>query len=84
VKNGKPHPEPFQLACERLRPYCQGLQPSECVAVEDSIGGIESAHSAGMSCLGIAHSYPRKRLEGARPRWIIESISEFKNWLDKI
>lgn len=43
VKNGKPHPEVFLTAAERL-----GLDPKDCVAYEDSLTGIESAHAAGM------------------------------------
>ena len=43
VKNSKPHPEIFLTAANRL-----SLNPSECVAFEDSINGIKSAYSAGM------------------------------------
>ena len=42
VTNGKPHPEVFLTASERL-----GLAPCECLAFEDSINGIKSAHAAG-------------------------------------
>ncbi len=84
VKHGKPHPEPFLLAHERLTAHCAGLEPSECVAVEDSLGGIQSAHSAGMPSLGIAHSYSRDRLKGADARWVIDSISDFTKWLNSI
>ena len=44
VKNGKPHPEVFLTAAEKL-----SLPPTECVAFEDSINGIKSAYSAGMT-----------------------------------
>jgi len=84
VKRGKPDPEPFRLACDRLREHCAGLEPSECVAVEDSLGGIKSAQSAGMPCLGIAHSYSRDRLEGAKASWVIDSISDFTEWLNTV
>src|SRR5262249_44405345 len=63
VSNGKPHPEPFLRALERLQQRDRTLTAAECVAVEDSIGGIQSAHEAGMRCLGIAHSYDAARLE---------------------
>ncbi|MBR2279528.1 MAG: HAD family phosphatase [Ruminococcus sp.] len=43
VKNGKPDPEPFLKAAEKL-----SLEPSECIALEDSINGIKSAYLAGM------------------------------------
>jgi HAD superfamily hydrolase (TIGR01509 family) len=80
---GKPHPEPFLRAHEKLRERDNALTVSECVAIEDSIGGIESARHAGMQCLGIAHSYTADRLRGARPDWIIGSIAEFVPWLKK-
>ena len=83
VKNGKPHPEPFLKAYDRLRERNGSLTPAECVAIEDSIGGIQSAHDAGMQCLGIAHSYERGRLAVAHPAWIIDSIQDFVPWLEK-
>lgn len=43
VTNGKPHPEVFLTAAERL-----GLPPGDCAAYEDSLTGIRSAHDAGM------------------------------------
>ena len=42
VARGKPHPDLYLLAASRL-----GVQPSACVAIEDSAPGIASAHSAG-------------------------------------
>jgi beta-phosphoglucomutase len=81
VRRGKPDPEPFQLAFERLKKACADLAPDECVAVEDSLGGIRSAQAAGIACLGIAHSYPKDRLAEAKPQWMIDSISDFEEWL---
>jgi HAD superfamily hydrolase (TIGR01509 family) len=81
VRRGKPDPEPFRLAYERLAAGSPGLKPTDCLAVEDSLGGIRSAHAAGLPCLGVAHSYPRQRLEGTAD-WVIDSISDFQNWLE--
>lgn len=44
VKNGKPHPEVFMTAAERI-----GVPPEECIAFEDSLNGIKSASSANMT-----------------------------------
>lgn len=41
--NGKPAPDPFLTAATRL-----GIDPNECLALEDSHNGIRSAHAAGM------------------------------------
>jgi len=43
VTRGKPHPEPYLRAAERL-----GVSPSACLVVEDSPIGARSAKSAGM------------------------------------
>jgi HAD superfamily hydrolase (TIGR01509 family) len=49
VSLGKPDPEPYRLACERL-----GLGPSQVLAVEDSETGAQSAHAAGLFVIGFA------------------------------
>jgi HAD superfamily hydrolase (TIGR01509 family) len=43
VENPKPHPEPYLTAARRL-----GVEPSRCLAVEDSHSGVRAAHAAGM------------------------------------
>ena len=40
---GKPAPDIFEIAAKKI-----GLQPSDCVVVEDAIAGIKSAQSAGI------------------------------------
>jgi len=44
VTHGKPEPDLFLLAAERL-----GVTPSDCVVLEDSSAGIRAAHRAGMT-----------------------------------
>ncbi len=83
VRFGKPHPEPFLRAYEKLQERDRSLKVSDCVAVEDSIGGIQSAHEAGMRCLAIAHSYGPDRLKSANPDWVIDSIADFVSWLER-
>lgn len=46
VTHGKPHPEVFLTAAKRL-----GLDPCDCIGLEDSINGIKSAYSAGMKAI---------------------------------
>ncbi len=45
---GKPRPEIYLHAAEQL-----GIDPRECVAIEDSATGIKAAQAAGMHCIGI-------------------------------
>lgn len=42
VERGKPAPDVYLYACRKL-----GLEPSECMAVEDSPNGVKSAFGAG-------------------------------------
>jgi beta-phosphoglucomutase len=83
VEFGKPNPEPFLQAHAKLKERDRALEVSTCVAIEDSIGGIQSAHNAGMRCLAIAHSYGPERLRRVHPEWIINSIADFVPWLEK-
>jgi HAD superfamily hydrolase (TIGR01509 family) len=46
VKRGKPHPDLFLCAAEKL-----GVQPSNCIVIEDSDAGIEAARAAGMKSM---------------------------------
>ena len=61
---GKPAPDPYERAVTLLRATIQGppLQPSECVAIEDSRWGLESARAAGLRTVGVTNSYDAAQL----------------------
>ena len=62
----KPSPAPYRLAFERLQEAAgAALDPSRCVAIEDSRWGLESARGAGLRCVGVTNSYPADELTGA-------------------
>lgn len=48
VRKGKPDPEVFLLAAQRL-----AVAPARCIVIEDAPAGIEAAHKAGMQVIGI-------------------------------
>jgi len=50
VSKGKPHPESYLNAASIL-----GVDPTNCVAFEDSLTGITAAEAAGTKAVGIAH-----------------------------
>jgi sugar-phosphatase len=53
VARGKPDPECFLLAAERL-----GQQPQDCLVFEDAIAGIRAAEAAGMSVAVVTATHP--------------------------
>jgi beta-phosphoglucomutase len=61
----KPDPAPYVEAARRLGGRRPGLAPAECLALEDSMAGIDSALGAGMKVVGVAHSYPAEKLRAA-------------------
>jgi len=62
----KPSPAPYLLAFEQLRQAAGNhLDPRRCVAIEDSVWGLESARGAGLRCVGVTTSYAADQLAGA-------------------
>lgn len=59
VSRGKPDPEPYLVAAERL-----GLAPADCVAVEDSPPGTASARAAGVPTLAVPCRVPLAPADG--------------------
>ena len=60
VKQGKPHPEPYLQSLKKL-----GLKTGEAVVIENAPFGIRSAKRAGLRCLALETSLPRKYLKEA-------------------
>ncbi|WP_329609405.1 HAD family hydrolase [Arthrobacter sp. ATA002] len=58
VSRGKPHPEPYQLAFDRLAAQIPGLAKGRVLAIEDSFPGVTSARAAGLVTLGVPHFVP--------------------------
>ncbi len=60
VKNKKPDPEIFLLAAGRI-----GLNPKDCLVIEDAPSGIKAAKAAGCKCLAITSSFTPAQLTDA-------------------
>lgn len=61
VKRGKPSPDMFLLAAERI-----GVPPSECLVYEDADLGIAAAHAAGMRAVDVRPVLTAWKRESAR------------------
>ncbi|MFB6248213.1 MAG: HAD-IA family hydrolase [Salinibacter sp.] len=60
VEHGKPHPQPYRLAAERL-----GVAPEDCVVLEDAPAGVEAGRRAGAAVVGVATASPPEALSAA-------------------
>lgn len=60
VQNGKPSPDTFLRAAQKL-----SLSPQYCVVVEDAVHGIEAAKAAGMSVIALTTTRGREDLSKA-------------------
>jgi HAD superfamily hydrolase (TIGR01509 family) len=58
VARGKPHPEPYLMAAERLGRDIDDLALDRIVAIEDSLPGIASASASGALTLGVPNMVP--------------------------
>lgn len=72
VDNGKPDPEIYILACDRLE-----VDPGDAIVFEDSFAGLESANAAGCMSVGIATSHEKWELED-KSEHIIHDFTEVK------
>ena len=60
VKNKKPHPELFLLAAQRM-----GIEPANCVVIEDAPNGVQAAKAAGAKCIAVTNSTSAESLAEA-------------------
>ncbi len=63
VKKGKPHPEGFLLALQKLNKTCQPpIAAGECIVIEDSHWGLQAGNAAGMHTIAVTNSYDAEQL----------------------
>jgi sugar-phosphatase len=71
VSKGKPDPQPYLMGAKLL-----GINPEECLVIEDAPAGIRAAHAGGMKVIGITSTYPASGLQEADS--VIEKLGELK------
>jgi mannitol-1-/sugar-/sorbitol-6-phosphatase len=70
VVDGKPHPECYRLACERLE-----VEAPRAAAVEDSPAGVAAAVAAGVGRVyGVTTTWPREALDEAGATEVIADL----------
>ena len=69
VKRGKPDPEVFRTAAQRM-----GVEPIDAVVFEDALVGITAAQAAGMGVVAVATTEPKEKL--AHADWVVDRLDE--------
>jgi beta-phosphoglucomutase family hydrolase len=69
VKRGKPDPEVFLTAAQRI-----GVEPRDAVVFEDALVGIKAAQAAGMRVVGVATTETKEKL--AHADWVVDRLDE--------
>ena len=68
ISRGKPDPEPYLTACARL-----GVEPRQCVVLEDAVNGVRSAEAAGCIVVAVPSVTP---IEPTSMRPVVAALAE--------
>ena len=71
VSRGKPAPDVFLLAAERM-----GIPPKNCAVIEDAPAGITAAVAAGMLAIGVTTTNPAEKLREAGAQHLFKDIAD--------
>ncbi len=78
VARKKPFPDIYLEGARQV-----GIEPSDCLVVEDAISGIQAAHAAGMDAVGVLTTFTKEQLqEKAAPEYLLEEIKELPALFD--
>jgi sugar-phosphatase len=71
VQRGKPYPDPYLKGAQFL-----GVQPTECVVVEDAPSGIRAGKAAGARVVALRTTSSDAELEEAGGDWIVNDCAD--------
>ena len=72
VERKKPFPDIYLEGARRV-----GIDPKDCLVVEDAISGVQAAHAAGMDAVGVPTTFSKEELkERVNPEYILNEIKE--------
>ncbi len=83
ITHGKPESDGYLLAIDRLNKLDPNLSlsVSECLAIEHTFTGIQTAKHAGIQVVAIAHTYPFHMLQ-RQANWTIDYFPDLE--LDRV
>ena len=72
VERKKPFPDIYLEGARRI-----GMDPKDCLVVEDAVSGIKAAHAAGMDAVGVPTTFSKEELaERVNPEYLLNEIKE--------
>lgn len=72
VERKKPFPDIYLMGAEKL-----GVDPKDCLVVEDAVSGIQAAHAAGMDAVGVPTTFSKEELrQRVQPEYLLNQIKE--------
>ena len=70
VAKGKPDPEPYRRGAALV-----GVQPKDCIVVEDAASGVGAGVAAGCRVLGVLGTHSAEELREAGATWVVGSLT---------
>lgn len=77
----KPDPEGYLIAKRWLGERGQAAAASQALVIEDSLAGVQAAKAAGLSCVGVAHTYSAAELTEAGADQVTGTLPELTDEL---
>ena len=71
VSRKKPDPEIFLKAAQNM-----GVNPADCIVLEDAKSGIAAAKAAGMACIGITTAFSYEELSATKADYVVDDIQK--------
>ena len=72
VARKKPFPDIYLEGARRI-----GMEPKDCLVIEDAVSGINAAHAAGMDAVGVPTTFSKEELmERVHPEYLLNEIKE--------
>jgi mannitol-1-/sugar-/sorbitol-6-phosphatase len=71
VRHGKPDPEPYRKGAQDL-----GVEPQDCIVIEDAPAGIRAAKAAGMRVISLPSTYAAKDL--AEANFLVAGLAQIR------
>ncbi len=71
IQHGKPDPEVFRTALERL-----AVPPARGVVIEDAVAGVQAGVAAGAFTIGVTNTRARADLQAAGAHLVVASLTE--------